>query len=208
VISHLPAFVGVAALVIVAPGPDTALTIRNTLRGGRRSGVLTGVGVVGGQTTWAVATAAGVAALLHASEPAFLALKIVGSAYLAFLGVQALVAAVSGGKPALYGLDGVRIAPGRAFSQGLISNVTNPKMAAFFTSLLPQFAGGSHASFGALLLLALIFSSMTLAWLTAYVFVVAKAGDVFRRGRIRRALEALTGTALIALGIRLATERR
>src|SRR5207245_1448523 len=106
VITHLPAFLGVAALVIVAPGPDTALTIRNTLRGGRRSGVLTGVGVVGGQTVWAIATAAGVAALLHASEPAFLALKVVGAGYLAFLGIQALVAAFRGGKPALYGVNG------------------------------------------------------------------------------------------------------
>ena len=207
-ITHLPAFLGVAALVIVAPGPDTALTIRNTLRGGRRSGVLTGVGVVGGQTVWAIATAAGVAALLHASEPAFLALKVVGAGYLAFLGIQALVAAFHGGKPALYGVNVARVAPGRAFRQGLISNVTNPKMAAFFTSLLPQFAGGDRASFGALLLLALIFSSMTLVWLTGYVFVVAKVGDIFRRERLRRALEGVTGIALVGLGLRLATERR
>jgi threonine/homoserine/homoserine lactone efflux protein len=208
VITHLPAFLGVAALVIAAPGPDTALTIRNTLRGGRRSGVLTGVGVVGGQTVWAIATAAGVAAVLHASEPAFLALKIVGAGYLVFLGAQALLAAFRGREPALYGMDGARVEPGRAFRQGLISNVTNPKMAAFFTSLLPQFAGGDHASFAGLLLLALIFSSMTLVWLTAYVFVVAKAGDVFRRARIRRALEGITGIALVGLGLRLATERR
>ena len=207
-ITHLPAFLGVAALVIVAPGPDTALTIRNTLRGGRRSGVLTGVGVVGGQTVWAIATAAGVAALLHASEPAFVALKVVGAGYLVFLGIQALLAAFRGGEPALYGLTGARVAPGRAFRQGLVSNVTNPKMAAFFTSLLPQFAGGDHASFAALLLLALVFSSMTLVWLTGYVFVVAKVGDIFRRDRIRRALEGVTGIALVGLGLRLATERR
>jgi threonine/homoserine/homoserine lactone efflux protein len=208
VITHLPAFLGVAALVIVAPGPDTALTIRNTLRGGRRSGVLTGAGVVGGQTVWAIATAAGVAALLHASEPAFVALKVVGAGYLVFLGIQALLAAFRGGKPALYGVNGDRVAPGRAFRQGLISNVTNPKMAAFFTSLLPQFAGGDRASFAALLLLALIFSTMTLVWLTGYVFVVAKVGDVFRRERLRRALEGVTGFALVGLGLRLATERR
>jgi threonine/homoserine/homoserine lactone efflux protein len=207
-ITHLPAFLGVAALVIVAPGPDTALTIRNTLRGGRRSGVLTGVGVVGGQTAWAIATAAGLAALVRASEPAFLALEVAGAGYLVFLGGQALRAAFRGGEPALYGVDGARVEPRRAFRQGLISNVTNPKMAAFFTSLLPQFAGGDHASFAALLVLALIFSSMTLVWLTGYVFVVAKAGDVFRRPRIRRTLEGATGIALVALGLRLATERR
>lgn len=206
-ITDLPAFLGVAALVIVAPGPDTALTIRNTLRGGRRSGVLTGVGVVGGQTMWAIATAAGLAALFRASEPAFVALKIVGAGYLAFLGVQALRAAVHRGD-AVPAAAPARVGPVRAFRQGLISNATNPKMAAFFTSLLPQFAGGDRASFGALLLLALLFSAMTLVWLTAYVLVVARAGDVFRRTRVRRALEAITGTALIGLGLRLATERR
>jgi threonine/homoserine/homoserine lactone efflux protein len=207
-ITHLPAFIGVAILVIVAPGPDTALTIRNTLRGGRRSGLATGVGVVGGQTTWAIATAAGVAALLHASQLAFLALKIAGTAYLLYLGAQALFAAIRGDEPALYRVEGALISPQRAFRQGLVSNVTNPKMAAFFTSLLPPFAGGSHASFAALLLLALIFSALTLVWLTAYVFVVAKAGDVLRRERIRRLLEGITGIALVGLGVRLATERR
>jgi threonine/homoserine/homoserine lactone efflux protein len=115
---------------------------------------------------------------------------------------------VRGGEPRLYGLGGGRVTPSRAFGQGFVSNATNPKMAAFFTGLLPPFAGGAHASFGALLLLALIFSSLTLLWLTAYVVVVSKAGDVLRRDRVRRALEGVTGIALVSLGVRLATERR
>jgi threonine/homoserine/homoserine lactone efflux protein len=95
-----------------------------------------------------------------------------------------------------------RLAP---FRQGVISNLGNPKMAVFFTSLLPQFGG---TSFSALLLLGLVFCSMTFAWLTAYAFAVARAGDFLRRTRIRRALDALTGTVLVALGIRLAAENR
>ena len=96
-----------------------------------------------------------------------------------------------------------------AYGQGLLSNLGNPKMAAFFTSLLPQFApGGGDASFLGLLALGLLFCAMTLLWLSAYAVAVARAGDVLRRTGIRRALDAVTGAVLVAFGLRLATERR
>src|SRR5918998_3105428 len=134
--AELLAFLGVAVLVIVTPGQDTALTVRNTLAGGRRAGVRTATGVVCGQAVWALAASAGVAALLVASEPAFLALKLAGAAYLIFLGGQALLAAVrrQAHEP--------RLPPGgnrHALRQGVLSNLGNPKMAVFFSSLLPQF---------------------------------------------------------------------
>jgi threonine/homoserine/homoserine lactone efflux protein len=203
-IGHFIAFLGVSALVIVTPGPDTALTIRNTLLGGRRSGIQTAFGVVADQATWALATAAGVAALLRASQPAFDAVRLVGAAYLIYLGAQALVAAVRGRESRLSAPGAPK--HGAPFRQGLISNLTNPKMAAFFSSLLPQFAGG-HASFLELLTLGLIFCSMTLVWLTGYAVAVAKAGDFLRRAKVKRALEGIIGAALVALGLRLATER-
>src|SRR5918912_4360311 len=90
---YLAGFLVVAVVVIVTPGPDTALTIRNTLLGGRRSGVFTGVGVATGQVTWTIATSAGITALLIASEPIFRAVRYAGAVYLAFLGLQALRAA-------------------------------------------------------------------------------------------------------------------
>jgi threonine/homoserine/homoserine lactone efflux protein len=79
-------------------------------------------------------------------------------------------------------------------------------MAAFYPSLLPQFATGLDASFPALLGLGLIFCSLTLVWLTAYAVTIARAGDALSRPRLRRALEGLTGALLMALGLRLATE--
>jgi len=91
--AELLAFVGVAVVVIIAPGQDTALTVRNTLAGGRRAGVRTAVGVVCGQGVWVLAASAGLAALLVASERAFLALKLAGAAYLVWLGARALHAA-------------------------------------------------------------------------------------------------------------------
>jgi threonine/homoserine/homoserine lactone efflux protein len=207
---NLAAYLVVAVLVIVTPGPDTALTIRNTLLGGRRSGVFTGVGVAAGQATWTLATSAGVAALLVASEPVFRGVRYAGAIYLAVLGLQALLAAVRRGhaEPVRGAIAARTLSPRVALRQGLASNLTNPKMIAFFPALLPQFAPHGHGAFAFLLLLGLLFSSMTLLWLSAYAVVVAKAGNVIRRGAVRRALEAVTGATLIALGVRLATESR
>jgi threonine/homoserine/homoserine lactone efflux protein len=194
------AFLGVSALLIVTPGQDTALTIRNTLTGGRRGGLRTACGVSSGQAIWALAAAAGLAALLRASEPAFVATRLAGAAYLVYLGTQALWSAIRGGSaPRLE----APLRPGVPYRQGLLSNLGNPKMAVFFTSLLPQFGD----TFGALLGLGLVFSAMTLAWLSAYAFAVARAGDLLRRPPVRRVLDAVTGAVLVAFGLRLATER-
>ena len=201
---ELAAFLSVAVIVIVTPGPDTALTIRNTLVGGRRGGVFTALGVVTGQATWALATSVGVAALLAASERAFLTVKLLGAAYLVYLGCQSLLAAVrrdSGAERPHAGR--ARLPAHAAYRQGVISNLGNPKMAAFFPSLLPQFAGGD-GSFSTLLALGLVFCALTLTWLTAYAVAVAKAGDVLRRSRVRRAVDAVMGAVLIAFGGRLA----
>ncbi|MGH3004551.1 MAG: LysE family translocator [Gaiellaceae bacterium] len=210
-ISELAAFLAVAVLVIVTPGQDTALTIRNSLLGGRRAGLFTAVGVSAGQAVWTLAASAGVTALLVASEPAFVALKLLGAGYLVYLGVQALASALrphARRASASGHVTGRTLAPRIALRQGVISNLGNPKMAVFFTSLLPQFAPGGEASFATMLLLGLLFCSLTLAWLTAYAAAVAKAGDLLRRPRMRRALDGLTGAVLVAFGLRLATEQR
>jgi threonine/homoserine/homoserine lactone efflux protein len=207
-VDHFAEFLAVSAVVIVTPGPDTALTIRNTLLGDRRSGIFTALGVATGQATWALATSAGIAALLVASEPAFTAVKLAGAAYLVFLGCQALLAALRRRPRASVTGPRRALPPRVAFRQGVISNLGNPKMAAFFPALLPQFAPAGEAAFPALLALGLLFCCLTLVWLTAYAFAVARAGDFLRRPTIRRAMEALTGAVLVALGLRLATERR
>ena len=198
-IESIVAFLAVSAIVIVTPGQDTALTIRNSLLGGRGAGLATALGVSAGQAVWTIAASAGLAALLVASEPAFVALKLVGAAYLVYLGAQSLLAALRGRSRAHTGARSA--APAVAFRQGVLSNLGNPKMAVFFSSLLPQFGGTSFAS---LLALGLVFCTLTLVWLTAYAFAVARACDVLRRPRIRRALDAVTGLVLTAFGIRLA----
>lgn len=207
-VSHLAVFAAVSTLLILAPGPDTALIARNALLGGGRAALYTTLGVVAGLALWTLAASAGLAALLKASEPAFLALKIVGATYLVLLGAQALRLAVRGdGGGAHLAAGAPRIRPGRALRQGLFSNLGNPKIAIFFTSFLPQFAPRG-ASFLALLALGLVFCALALVWLTGYGALVARAGDVMRRPRVKRSLDGLTGAVLIGFGVRLATEHR
>jgi threonine/homoserine/homoserine lactone efflux protein len=200
VLAPAAAFLAVSALVIVTPGQDTALTIRNTLARGRRGGVHTAAGVALGQLVWALAASAGLAALLHAWEPAFLALRIAGAAYLLYLGLTALRSAFTP-KAAASPEQRLRTPP---LVQGLLSNLGNPKMAVFFTSLLPQFA--PHGSFVALFALGAVFCALTLTWLSGYAVAVSRASKVLRRSRVWRSIEALTGAVLVALGIRVAAE--
>ena len=198
---ELAGFLVVAAVVICTPGQDTALTIRNALTGGRRSGLATAVGVGLGQAVWTVAAAAGLVAVLRASQPAFTALRLAGAAYLVFLGVQSLVAAArrrSAHRPVV-----PRTTPGGSLRQGLVSNLANPKMVVFFTSLLPQFGD----AFATLLGLGLLFSLLTGIWLAGYAFAAARARRLLARERVRRAFEAVTGVVLVALGLRVAAAR-
>lgn len=205
------AFLGVSFIVIATPGPDTAITIRNSLLGGRAAGLMTALGIACGQAIWALATSAGAVTLLTASEPIFMAVKYAGAAYLVFLGIQALREALWPTADNLVDTlpqPQLRLSGLSAFRQGIISDLGNPKMAVFFASLLPQFVPTCGATFAALLSLGIVFSVMTFAWLALYAAFIAKAGDFLRRPQIRRTVEGLTGTLLIGLGIRIAVEQR
>jgi threonine/homoserine/homoserine lactone efflux protein len=182
-VSHLAAFVGISAVVICTPGPDTALIVRNTLFGGRRNGIRTAAGIVCGIAAWTLAASAGTA------------LRFAGAAYLVWLGVQTL----RGHRSAILAAK-----PGNGYRQGLLSNLGNPKIAVFFTSLLPQFGSG----FLQLAALGLLFCAMGALWLTGYTLVVARARGLVVRPRVRRFVDTLTGITLVAFGARLAVERR
>lgn len=192
-------------MVILTPGPDTALVTKNAALHGRGAALGTAFGVCAGLSVWTVASALGVASVVKASAVAYTALKLVGAIYLIWLGVQALRAARHArGHETLTrrALDGRG-----AFRQGLASNLANPKIGVFFTTLLPQFIGG-HAVLTPFLVYGAVFVAITLAWLTAYAVVAAKASALLQRPRIKAALDRLTGVVLIALGLRLATEHR
>jgi threonine/homoserine/homoserine lactone efflux protein len=209
--SALLTFLGLSIVVIATPGPDTALTVRNTLIGGRSAGTFTALGISMGQVAWSVATSLGLVAVLLASKPIFQTLKLVGAAYLVYLGIRSLLAACQR-SPLSDGVvargAGTSLARFTALRQGIINNLANPKMAVFFASVLPQFAPPGDGMLSRLLLLGVLFSMLTFLWLTAYAVAIARAGRFLRGSRIARVVEGVAGLTLIGLGVRVATEER
>jgi threonine/homoserine/homoserine lactone efflux protein len=203
---HLLSFFAVSAVVIVVPGVDTALVTKNALLHGRAAAQASAIGVNVGILLWTVAAAVGLAAVIAASAAAFTAIKLAGAVYLVVLGLQALrgrhvdADETAGARPAL--------GRGAAFRQGLTSNLLNPKIAVFFTSLLPQFVDADTATAAELLLLGALFSAMGAIWLLTYAALAARGRAVLTRPRVRRAVDRVSGVVLVALGLRLAFERR
>jgi RhtB (resistance to homoserine/threonine) family protein len=202
------AFAGVAALLVITPGADMALVAKNGLAHGRRAALATALGVNLGGLIWTLAAAFGVATFVCRSQTAFNTLRIAGAIYLFYLGLQAIWRSIrhresQAVEPSCSGCGG-----GKAFRQGVISNLLNPKIAVFFTSLLPQFISPGQSVFLRSLELGGMLNVMGLVWLLFYACLVARMGAVLRRPRVRRWLDRLTGTVLVAFGLRLATERR
>ena len=195
---HLLPFLLISAIVVVTPGVDMALVTKNALLHGRRAARATALGVNLGIFIWTLAAALGLAAVIAASAVAFTAIKLVGALYLVYLGLRALLGSAEATPTP---------ARGSAFRQGLASNLLNPKIAVFFTSLLPQFVDAQHAEPQDLLLLGLLFNCMGVLWLLVYAELAARGRNVLRRPRVNRALDRLSGVALVALGVRLAAER-
>jgi len=207
---HLWAFVAVAALVIIAPGPDTAIVTKNALLHGRSTALATSFGVNAGLLVWTLAAALGLAAVVRASAVAFTVLKVAGACYLAWLGVQALRAAWrrDGQQSGAAGRPRRTLGALGGFRQGLFSDLANPKIAVFFTGLLPQFVSSRHAVLEPFLLLGGLFLAMTLTWLCAYALVAARISAVLTRPRVKAALDGVTGLVLVGFGVKLALERR
>ena len=214
-----------STLVILAPGPDSMLVMRNTMRGGRRAGWLTACGTLSGLVIWALAAALGLSALLRVSHVGYDILRFCGAAYLIWLGVTSLahfrrkntaepVAQAGGSAPAVPGptVPG-RTRPGaarprRAYLNGMLSNLLNPKISVFFMAFLPAFvpAGASAAEFS--LVLGIWFIAETGLWLAVVAWLADRGVRWLRRPAVQRWMERITGIVLIGFGLRLATESR
>jgi threonine/homoserine/homoserine lactone efflux protein len=204
-------FLGVITLLTITPGADMAMVSRSVFVGGRRAAFATTLGIASGCMLWAIASAAGVAAVLAASETAYDALRLVGAAYLVWLGAQSLWAALRGyrGTPLgeVAGASGsVRGSLRRPFRQGLLTNLFNPKIALFYTTFLPQFIGPGDPVLPLSIAMASVHVGLGIVWLSGYAWLLDHAVEAFRDSRLRRGLDALTGTVLVALGIRVAAD--
>lgn len=202
-LSAIAAFAGVAMLLTITPGADMALVTRAALAGGRGEAFAVTLGIVSGLMVWAAASALGVAALLAASATAFTVLKVAGAAYLIALGLFALVTAGRTSEP-----EAEQTSSRSGFVVGLVTNLLNPKIAVFYSTLLPQFIGPGDPVLATSLVMAALHGALGIVWLTGYAWAVTAMGDVLRRPRVRTALDRVTGGVLVALGAGLLLERR
>jgi threonine/homoserine/homoserine lactone efflux protein len=210
----LVGFALAATLLILAPGPDTILVMRNCLRGGRRVGLCTAGGTLTGLLIWALAATLGLSSLIAASHLGYDVLRFAGAAYLTWLGATSLwhrhnADNDSSGTPVARGLTGVRVTGlRRAYLNGVISNLCNPKIGAFFVAFLPGFIPARSSVREFSLLFGTWFALETGAWLIVLVWMVGRGVNWLSRPKIQRRMERLTGLVLIGFGIRLATETR
>ena len=200
------AFTGIAAIVTLTPGADTMLVVRSALVRGRRAGLLTVLGIGCGLFVHATLSALGLSVVLVRSARAFEVVKLAGALYLVFLGVQALRSAARGVPVEERPAEGRGAR--RAFVEGLLTNVLNPKVAIFYLAFLPQFIGPGDPVLARSILLASIHFAEGLVWLSLVTIFVARLRPVLARPRVQRALESVTGLVFIAFGVKLAISRR
>ncbi len=211
----LLAFLLAVGLLTVAPGLDTLVVLRNSLRGGWRDGALTSFGICCGLFGHASLSALGVSLLLLGSPALFAALKLAGAAYLCWLGLHSLAAAIAGratglggGVDARAGAQAAAPAALRSLREGLLSNLLNPKTATFYLALLPQFIDPAGSALGQSLLLAAIHFALSLLWLCGLALAAGRARRLLAAPRFARAADGLLGATLIGLGLRLALSER
>jgi threonine/homoserine/homoserine lactone efflux protein len=202
----LVAFLLAVLVVTATPGPAMALIVRRAGLQGFRPAVATVLGLEAGLYAWAVLAGLGLAALVAASEVAYLVLRVVGAAVLLGLGVRALLAARRGGEAPRS--DAGRTRPWRAFGEGLLVQLANPKAAVFVLALYTQFVPPGARVLQTVLLLALLQVVVETVLYLGLAAAVGSAGAWFRRSRVRRALDAVSGTVLVALGLRVALTAR
>ena len=194
-------FVAFAALLVLVPGADFTVIVKNTLAGGARRGRWSAAGVASSNAVQGLAAVAGLGALVVHYQPLFQAIKWAGIGYLVFLAVQAFRSAISG----RYAEPTGKAGSGAGFQQGFLSNITNPKVLVFYLAVLPQFIG-TDTPVAVLLGLALTHATLSLTYLQIVVTGLHRVRRVLSRRRVRRALDAATGTLLLGFGARLAAE--
>lgn len=205
-VAHLGAFLAIAVVVVLTPGPATALVIRNSLRGGPRAALATTAGNSTGILGWALASVLGISALVAASEAAFLVLKTSGAAVLVWLGIQAWRRARgAAAEDAPAEPLAARVRTGRtSYREGLLTSFANPKLAVFFLALFPQFVPDGAAVLPATLTMAGLIVVLDVIWFSVLSVLVTGARRSLLSARFAARLERVTGTVLIALGIRVA----
>jgi threonine/homoserine/homoserine lactone efflux protein len=195
----LATFLVAATLIILLPGPDTLVVIRNLVRGGRRVAARTVLGVLSGLTVWVITAALGLSAVLGASHDAYLGLRVVGATYLIYLGVRSVRSRGEAAPPS-------RRLLGTGYTAGLLTDLLNPKVGVFFITFLPGFVPHGYSVAWMTLCLGTVFVVMTGAYFAVLLTAARSVTRWMANSRARRRIDRCTGVVLIGLGLRLAIE--
>ncbi|HWK29067.1 MAG TPA: LysE family translocator [Solirubrobacter sp.] len=205
--SSLLAFAALSVVLVLIPGPAVMLVLKHALARGRGPALFTAIGVLVADLTWALASVAGLTALLVSSQIAFDVVRYLGAAYLIYLGIRLILTRQTPitsedpepGRPTRHGAL-------RAFREGLIGDLSNPKTIIIFTSIIPQFLNSNASPLDALIL-GITFAMIGFLNLTAYALAFGTAAGLLRDARITRSILRIGGALLTAFGIGLAAER-
>lgn len=195
-------FLAIAAAVVLTPGADVAVVLKNSLMSGRRGGVAAALGVTTAVGIQGVLTAAGLGVLIAQSQPLLQTIRWIGVAYLAWLALQALCSAWRGEYARLVDTSGVAA---HGYRQGFLTNITNPAVLMFYLALFPQFMTADMSVWwlGAM---AMTLPALGIVQLVALALVIDGASRWLQRRRVRRVLDSVTGLALGGLGLRVALQ--
>ncbi|EKF9177168.1 LysE family translocator [Vibrio cholerae] len=208
VIQNFEAFLIAITILTLTPGLDTALVIRNTSRAGFADGCTTSLGICFGLFVHATFSAIGISAILAQSAELFQIVKMVGAAYLIWLGISSLRSLMTTGQ----GIEVASLAHAqfrltRSLREGFLSNVLNPKTAVFYLAFLPQFINPDYSPLAQSLLMALIHFAIAMVWQCGLAGALSSAKNLLKNASFMRWMEGTTGVVLVALGIKLLLEK-
>lgn len=202
---NLWAFTAVTVPLVATPGASTAVVLRNAVAGGTRAGLATAIGANAGSICYGLLTAFGVSIVLQRWPFVWVALRIGGTAYLAWLGLRSLMRARGSSAPAASaGVPSTRLPLARSAREGFVTNLLNPSLAAFYLVIVPDFIPRGAPFAASALTLTAIHVALAIAWHTSWAAAAGTLAATLGRPRPRRVLEAVSGIALLALAAKLA----
>ncbi|MED5225192.1 LysE family translocator [Bacillus safensis] len=201
-------FVIMSIFLIILPGPDTAISTKNTLTLGRTGGVKTMFGTSCALLIHTLAAVAGLSAIIVKSSLLFSVFKYVGAVYLVYLGIKTLWALRNKNTAATTEMTTENKYESKScFKQGFLTNILNPKVAIFFLTFLPQFVDSESNTFIPFLIMGITYTVLTVVWFLFYIYLLNQISAFMKRPKTQMVIEGITGTVLIGFGIKLALEK-
>jgi RhtB (resistance to homoserine/threonine) family protein len=200
-------FVVMCILLIILPGPDTAIATKNTLTVGRTGGFRTIFGTCCALLIHTMAAVVGLSAIIVKSAFVFSIFKYFGAVYLVYLGIKTLWALRQNKTAPTEMSAESKYGNKSCFKQGFLTNLLNPKVAVFFLTFLPQFVDAGSSSFIPFLIMGITYTLLTALWFLFYIYLLNQIRTFMKKPRTQMWMEGITGTILIGFGVKLALEK-